>query len=183
MASRTTKYSAEDIASALVGRNYAVGDKEGRSLDMVGNNTDRNVVISGAAEILLASKLAYLVKNTSVGVNLEKIANVLHNASKTLETHTGIDIGISKTGISTRAVAVKLGEYDVPNLYKSVAVAANLAIGLTAAVFFATVEINFRTGSARSGAYFPEVIVLAEANDTLSGNAVLNPDIKRLVVL
>jgi len=46
------------------------------------------------------------------------------------------------------AVIIKLGEYVIPYFYISVAVAANGTSGLAAAVFFAAIIINLRTGTA-----------------------------------
>ena len=89
-----------------------------------------------------------------------------------------------KLGVSAVAHVIELREYVVPDFHVSVAVAAGLTVGFAAAVLFTAVEVNLGAGSARSGAVFPKVVFLAEADDFFSGNAdFLIPDFKRFVVV
>ena len=82
------------------------------------------------------------------------------------------------------AVVIELGEHVVPYLDIAVAVTAHGAAGLAAAVLLAPVIVDFRAGAAGAGAVFPEVVLLAEAEDTLRGNAdLLVPNVKSLVVV
>ena len=82
------------------------------------------------------------------------------------------------------AVVVELGEHHVPDLHVPVAVAANGAAGLAAAVLLAPVIVDLRAGAAGAGAVLPEVVLLAEAEDLLGGYAdLVVPDVPRLVVL
>ena len=82
------------------------------------------------------------------------------------------------------AVTLELSEYVVPDLHKTVAVAAGLAVRLAAAVFFAAVVVDFRAGTAGAGAMLPEVVFLAKAVDPVGGNTdLLVPDLVGFVIL
>ena len=124
---------------------------------MVGYNADGDVVFS-IFTVSFASDLAGLVDYLTDRVNLEHIVNTLHYASKTLKTHTGIDILLSKLGVVALAVIIELGEYVVPDLHESVAIATGLTVGRAATVLDSTVEINFGAGTAGAGAVFPEIV-------------------------
>ena len=85
-------------------------------------------------------------------------------------------------------VVVELGEYVVPDLDNTVAVADFLEVVLTdvveVAVLLAAVVVYLRAGAAGTAAVLPEVISLAELDDTLTGYAYLVcPDITGFVVL
>ncbi len=82
------------------------------------------------------------------------------------------------------AVVVELGEYVVPYLHVAVTVAADGAARLAAAVFGTAVVVDLRARAARTGAMLPEVVLLAEAEDTLRCNAdLLVPDLECLVIV
>ena len=74
-------------------------------------------------------------------------------------------------------VVVELGEYVVPDLDNTVAVADFLEVVLTdvveVAVLLAAVVVYLRAGAAGTAAVLPEVISLAELDDTLTGYAYL----------
>ena len=81
-------------------------------------------------------------------------------------------------------VVVKLRENVVPDLNIAVTVAADGAVGSSAAVFLAAVVIYLRAGAAGTCSVLPEVILLAEAEYLLGRNAYLvMPDIPRLVIV
>ena len=150
---------------------------------MVCDDTDGNIVLIVHA-VGFAGDLNHLVEDFSYAVDLEHIVNALHYASETLQTHAGINILMLKLGVSTVAHVIELREYVVPDFHVSVAVAAGFTVGFAAAILFTAVEVNLGAGSARSGAVFPEVVFLAEADDFFSGNAdFLIPDLKRFVVV
>ena len=82
------------------------------------------------------------------------------------------------------SVILKLSEHVVPHLNVAVTVAAHGAGGLSAAVLLASVVIDLGTGAAGAGAVLPEVVLLAETEDLLLGNAdLLVPDVEGLVVV
>ena len=69
-------------------------------------------------------------------------------------------------------VVVELGEYVVPDLDNTVAVADFLEVVLTdvveVTVLLAAVVVDLRAGAAGTAAVLPEVISLAELDDTLT---------------
>ena len=82
------------------------------------------------------------------------------------------------------AVAVVLGEYQIPDLHIAVAVAADAAGGFAAAVFGAAVKVDLGAGAAGAGAVFPEVILFAQADDAIRRHAhFFGPNVERLIVI
>ena len=79
----------------------------------------------------------------------------------------------------------KLSEYKVPELHISVAVAADLAGGLAAAVLFSSVEIDLGAGTAGTVcSSLPEVVLLAHSDDVIHRHACfLVPDLLCLIVV
>ena len=143
----TADNSTKNVAASLVGGDNAVGDHKGSRSYVVGNNTDRNVVIM-LGTVGLACDLTNAVKKGTNGINLKEVADTLHYAGKTLKSHTRIDILLSELGIIALAVVVELGEYVVPDLHKSVTVTAGLTVGAAAAELLAAVKVDLRAGAA-----------------------------------
>ena len=150
---------------------------------MVGDNTERNVR-SVAVAVFNVCNFADLFHNVADCVNLKNIAYTLHNARKTLKTHTGVDIRVRQTVVISVFVLVKLREYKVPEFNISVTFTADLAVGFSAAVFFAAVKIYFRAGSARALSDFPEIVLFSHTHNSVGRNAhFFRPDVKSLVVV
>ena len=81
-------------------------------------------------------------------------------------------------------VLVELGEHKVPKFHIPVAVTADRTVGTAAAVFLAAVKVYLGAGSAGACAYLPEVILLAEVDDSVLGDSdLLRPNLYRLFVL
>ena len=82
------------------------------------------------------------------------------------------------------AVAVELAEYQIPYLNITVAVAANVAVRLAAALFRTTVEVDLRTRAARTGTVFPEVVLSAQTNHVVFCHTdLLRPHVIGLVIV
>ena len=137
---------------------------------MVGYCTYRNIGVSALA-VFLSGNFAYPVQNVAYRIDLKHIINVLHNACKTFKTHSGVDVFVLKLGICAVSHIIELRENVVPYFHIAVAVAARLAVGTAAAVFLAAVEINFAARSARTRSVLPEIVLLAETDNMLLGNA------------
>ena len=82
------------------------------------------------------------------------------------------------------------GKYVVPYFHKAVTVTADLAVRLTAAVFFSAVIIDLGARTAWTCAMLPEIVTLSglgvtvESCDTLCRHTdFLRPDVERLVIL
>ena len=150
---------------------------------MVGDNADRDVVLR-IVSVLFTRNSADVINYLADGVDLEHIVNALHYASKTLKTHTGVDVLLRELGVVALTVVVELGEYVVPDLHKAVAVATGLTVGRAAAIFDSAVEIDLGARSAGARAVLPEVVSLAETNDSLCGNAdLIVPDVESFFIV
>ena len=145
----TAEQTAQHVATTCVGRHNAVADHESGAADMVGDNTERNVNLF-IFVVSYACDAANVLHDVLYGINLEQVVYALHHTSQTFQTHTGINVLVFHFGVVTVAVAVKLAEYQVPNLYIAVAVAANVAVRLAAALFRSTVKVDLRTRAART---------------------------------
>ena len=175
--------AAQNVAAALVGRDNAVADHHNGGADVVGDNAQGNIGLIAVA-VVLAGDLGHLVGDVAHGVNVEQRANTLYHARQTLQTHAGVDVLLLQLRVVAVAVVVELGEYVVPYLHVAVTVAADGAAGLAAAVLGAAVVVDLRARAARTGAMLPEVVLLAEAEDTLRCNAdLLVPDLECLVIV
>ena len=149
---------------------------------MVGDDAQGHVFLAALA-VARAGDLRDLVRDVHHRVDVEERINVLAHDGQALKTHAGVDVLLLELGVVVVAVVVELGEDDVPDLHIAVAVAADGAAGLAAAVLFAAVVVNFRAGAARTGAVLPEVILLAELEDAVLGDTdLLVPDAERLIV-
>ena len=179
----TAHQTAEDIAGTGVGGLDAVADHEGHAAGVVRDDAKGDVVL-----------LVFVVVDTGdVGnglhdvldrVDLEEVVDALHDAGQTLETHAGIDVLVFERRVIVVAVVVELGEDEVPDLHVAVAVAADLAGGLAAAVLFSAVIVDLGAGAAGTGAVLPEVVFLAETDHVVFRDTdVLRPDVPRLIVV
>ena len=136
-----------------------------------------------ALAVVRAGQLADLVGDVHDGIDIEEAVYILAHAGQTLQAHAGVDVLLLELGVVVVAVVVELGEHVVPDLDIAVAVAADGAAGLAAAVLGAAVIVDLGAGAAGAGAVLPEVVLLAEAEDPLGGDAdLLVPDVKGLVV-
>ncbi len=175
--------AAQHIAPALVAGQHAVADHHDGGTDMVRDNPEGHVGLV-ALFIVGAGDLADLIRNVHHGVHIKEGRNTLTGHRQPLKTHAGVDVLIRHLLVVALAVIDKLGEDVVPDFDIPVAVAAHGALRPTAAVFLAPVIVNLGAGTAGAGAVLPEVVRLAEAEDTLSRDIhVLVPNFKSLFVL
>ena len=114
---------------------------------MVGNDAQRNIAL-GISAVLHAHDVGDVLHDVLNGIDEEQVIHTLHDAGKTLQSHARIDIGMVERCVIALAVVLKLGEYEVPDLDKAVALAADVTVGLAAAVLIDTVKIDFGAGTA-----------------------------------
>ena len=175
--------TAQHIAATLVGGHHAVADHKGGGTDMVGDNPQRHIGL-GIVAVMYARDAADMFHDILDRIHFKQVVHPLHDAGQTLQSHTGVDVGMIQRRIVARAVAVELGEHEVPKFDIAVAVAAHAAGGRTAAVFLAAVKIQFGAGAAGTGAVLPEVVLFAQTNNMVGSYAHLTrPDIKRFVII
>ena len=174
--------AAQHIAPALVAGQHAVADHKGGGADVVGDDPQGHV--DGVALAILGpGDLGDLVGDVHHGVHVEQGVHVLAHHGQTLQAHTGVDVLLLQLGIVALAVVVELGEHHVPDLHIPVAVAAHGAAGLAAAILGAPVIVDLRAGTTGAGAVLPEVVLLAELEDVVGGDAdLLVPDAEGLGV-
>ena len=183
VARRAAQQAAQNVAAALVGGQHTVRDHKDGSANMVGDDAQGNVALLALA-VACAGQLRHLVGNVHHGIDVEQGIHVLADDRQTLQSHAGVDILLHELGVVAVAVIVELGEHVVPDLHIAVAVAADRAAGFAAAVLLAAVIVDLGAGAARAGAMLPEVVLLAEAEDTVGRDAdLLVPDLKSLVVV
>ena len=173
----------QHIAPPFVGGQDAVADHEGGGADVVGDDPQGHIPLLRLA-VVSAGELRHLVGDIHHGVHVEEAVHVLAHAGQTLQAHAGVDVLLLELGVVAVAIVVELGEHVVPDLDVSVTVAAHGAAGLAAAVLRPTVIVDLGAGAAGTGAVLPEVVLLAEAEDALGGDAyLLVPDVEGLVVV
>ena len=183
MAGRTAQQAAQHIAAPFVGRQNAIRHHEDGGTDVVGDDADRDIILLVRA-VGLARDALDMVQHGGDGVDLEQVADILHHAGQTLQPHAGVDIRPGQALVMPVAVRVILAEHQVPDLHITVAVAADLAVRLAAAMFGAAVIVNFRAGTAGAGTVFPEVVFLAEADHVIGRDAdFLGPDIIGFIIV
>ena len=175
--------AAQHVAPALVAGQDAVADHEDGGADVVGDDPEGDILGMTLA-VVGAGDLAHLIGDVHNGVHVEQRVHVLTHAGKALQAHAGVDVLLLELGVVALTVVVELGEDVVPHLDIPVAVAAHSAGGLAAAVLGAPVIVHLGAGAAGAGAVLPEVVLLAEAEDPVGGDAdVLVPDLEGLVVV
>ena len=174
--------AAQDVAPALIGGAHAVGDHHGGRADMVSDDTQGNVLLVALA-VVGAGDLADLVGDIHHGVHVKEGVHLLADAGQALQAHAGVNVLLCQLGIVALSVVVKLGEDDVPDLDIAVAVAADGAARLAAALLRAAVVVDLGAGAAGAGAVLPEVVLLAELEDAVLRDADhLMPDAEGLLV-
>ena len=183
MAGSAAQQTAQHIAAALIRRQNAVADHKGGGTNVVGDHADGDIGLF-ILTVGLAADAFHMMQDRLHGVHFKQVAHALHHASQALQTHTGIDVGLFQAGIVALAVGIELAEDQVPDFHVTVAVTADLAVGLTTAMFRSTVKVDFAAGTAGAGTMLPEVVFLAKTDHVAGINAhFIDPDIPSLIVL
>ncbi len=183
MAGCPAQQAPQNIAPPFVGRLYTVGNQECSPADVVCNDAQGNILLRvfAVSDTGLAADFLHDILH---GIHKEQVINPLHDAGKAFKAHSGVNVWLFKRGIAAFAVTVKLLENNVPEFDIAVTVAPNCTGWLAAAVFFAAVKVNLRTGAAGQAAMFPEVILPAEPDYTRRVYTdFFCPDIKRFVII
>jgi hypothetical protein len=112
-------------------------------------------------------------------VGLEDRGDVLEDRRNPVEAHAGVDVLHRQLGQGSVLGQVVAHEDVVPELEEAVrVVAGSLALG---AELRSAVEVELRAGAAGAGrAGLPEVVLAAEADDPLLGDARGAPDLDRV---
>ena len=149
---------------------------------MVGDHAERHICIVDLS-IFLACKSADMIAERFDRIHIKDRIHILYNRSQTLQSHSCINVLLFQFTVMSVAVIVKLGEYVVPDLHITVALASHGTVRTSASVFLASVIINLRTRSARSGTMLPEVVLFSKTEDPLCRDShLLIPDLERFLI-
>ena len=133
--------------------------------------------------ITLMRKTGNLFHHSLVGIHIKKRGNILADYSKSFQPHTGINVLLHKLGVVSLSVIVKLREYYIPYLNKTVTFSAHY-IFRTGTVLFTAIIVNLGTGTAGSCAVLPEIVCLTEAiNSFLRNTDFFRPNFERFFII
>ena len=184
MSCSSSDESSEDVFSSLVARSDTVADHERHRSEMVCDYPYRNVSVSFSVFVFHAGDLNDAVKYVFYSIYIEYRVNTLHDACQTLESHSRIDVRMRQIRVVAFVITAELSEHVVPELDVSVAVTARFAVRVVTAVLFASVIVDLRTWTARTGSDLPEVVVLSETDyPFLRQTDDIFPDSIRIVVI
>ena len=182
MAGGPAEQAAQDVAPTLVGGEDSVADHKGGGADVVGDDPEGDV---GGMALAVAGPgdLSDFCSDVHHGVHIEQGGDALAHGGQALQAHAGVDVFLLQLSVVVFPVVVELGEHHVPDLHIAVAVAAHGAAGLAAAILGTAVIVDLGAWAAGTGAVLPEVVLLAELEDALGGDAdLLVPDPEGLVI-
>ena len=189
MTGGTADQPAKNIAPSLIAGHNTVRHQKCCRTNMIGNETD-GYIIHSVNLITFSRHLADFIPDSLHRINIKYRIHILHHNCQTLQSHASINILLGKLRVSTLSVTLKLGKYVIPYLHKAVAVTSHLTVRLSAAVFFTSVVVDFRTGSTGTSTMLPEIITLSGFRITVKpGNPLcrhanlFRPDIESLIVL
>ena len=100
-------YSSKHIASTFVRRHNAVRYHKGSRADMVSNYTDRDIILL-VFLIFLSCYFANLISKSQKSIHIKDGIYILYSYSKSLKSHTSIDILLFKLCIMSLTIIIKL---------------------------------------------------------------------------
>ena len=172
---------AQDVVAVVVTRQDAVGNREGKSADVIRDdakgdvdlNLFRGRAIRERRGVFFAAEFFQLVKERAEDVGfvigddarkIGEIARVLHDARHALEPHARIDVPGGQGGKTPVRIGVELNEDEVPNFDATgVAFVDERTFGVASG---SQIDMDFRAGAAGAGfAHHPKVVFLATVND------------------
>ena len=178
------KQPAEHVPPAVVGGQDAVGDHECHRTNMVRDHPDSKVRLRAVA-VMDAAHGAGPLDHGHEQVGLEVGAHPLDDGRQPLESHSRVDVLLRQGHQCSVLLEVELGEHVVPDLQVPVTVAPHGALRPAAGELRPLVVHDLRTGTAGPLVpHEPEIVILAEAEDALVGNAhKLVPRVVGLIVV
>ena len=108
---------------------------------MVGDNTQRDIFFI-ILTVVDAHHLRDMLHDILNGIYKEEIIDALHYTGEALKAHACIYILLLELCIIAVAVRLELREYEVPDLYITVAVAADMAGRLATALLGSAVKVD-----------------------------------------
>ena len=173
--------AAEHVTTALVGRQYAVGNQERRCAQMVSNDPMRGLL------------WAFRIDSRQFGDRADEgrkeidriiVVGSLQNGGNALEPHAGVYRRTRQIYSFPTQKLLVLHEDEIPDLNKAISLGVGRARGAAGNVRSVIVE-DFRTGTAGSGlTHGPEVVVSGNAQDLAVGKSRnLFPKLKGVIIV
>ncbi len=170
--------AAQNVAAAFVGWNDAIGNREGKAADMVGNDAEGDIDrIGHGAAVFFAAHLFQHPENRGeyvgfiIGDNAGEVGEILgalDNRAGAFKAHAGVDVLRGQRRKGTIDVCIELHKDEVPDFDAFGAVGVD-HLG-TAVSFGREVDVQLGTGTARAGvAHHPEVVLAVAGHNTLFG--------------
>ncbi|MHC2377648.1 hypothetical protein ACVIHA_002023 [Bradyrhizobium liaoningense] len=171
---------AQHVAAALVRRQHAVGDEEGRGAQMVGDDAERG---HGLLARPGAERGRRRIDQVLEQVGLEHALDALEDAGHPLQAHAGVDRGTRQRLALLLRHLLELHEHEIPEFEEAVAVLLGRA-RRPAPDVLAAVDEDLRARTTRAGvAHRPEIVRGRDTDDAVVGEAGdLLPKARRLVV-
>mmetsp|Transcript_9357 Transcript_9357/g.15007 ORF Transcript_9357/g.15007 Transcript_9357/m.15007 type:complete len:626 (+) Transcript_9357:1284-3161(+) len=188
----TTQDTSQDVSSSIVGRQGAVGNGKGQRTNVIGNDTVRHILVadifgtqSAGVRLWVAGQLLDFFKERHEDIGIVVGIDTLQDASKTFETHTGIDVLGGERSKRSIGLTIELNENVVPDFNDIWQIGVDQFGGVASSN---TIVVDFRTRTAGPrGTHLPKVILGAKGQD-LFGRKILQPNVsafeigRRLVV-
>ena len=150
---------------------------------MVCDQTDGNIVCI-VFLIFFICDLANKITKCANCIYIKNRIYILNNYSKSLKSHTCINVLLFQCCVVSVSIVLKLCENVVPYFHVTVAVTAYCTSWFSTAIFLSAVIIDLRTWTAWTCAVFPEVVFFSETENTLRRNSdFFVPDIECFIII
>ncbi len=171
----------QHIAAALVRRQDAVGDEEGRRPQVVGDDPERGAM---RPVRIGAGKIGGGADERPEEIDVVIVVHALEDGGDAFEPHAGVDRGARQVHPLAAGQRLVLHEDEVPDLDETVAVGVGRARRAARNMVAMVVE-DLRARAARAGvAHRPEIVAGGDADDAMLGQARdAPPEIERGVVV
>ena len=164
VAHRAAHDAPQHVAAALVRRQDAVGDEEGRGAQMVGDDAVGGPLRPVGID---AGQIRAGANERAEEIDVVIVVHALQHGGDALEAHPGVDRGARQVDAFAARQRLELHEHEVPDLDEAVAVGVRRA-GRPARNVFAVVEEDFRARAAGSDVpHRPEIVAGGDADDAL----------------
>jgi hypothetical protein len=149
---------------------------------VVGDDAERRVFGHHASAVRPSRELSDPRQDPGKEVRVEVVVDSLEDRRDPLEPGSGVDRGLRQWRHRAGRVSLELHEDEIPDLERVVSGAVD-EVGRVPREVFAPVVVELRARPAGAGvAHRPEVLLLAEAQDS-RGRQVLLPELRGLVVV
>ena len=157
----------QDVTPAFVARQDAVADEKRRGPAVIGDDLDGDVLF-GVRSVVVARQLLDGAPHGGEEVRVVVGRDLLHHGGDALEAHARVDAGLRQRIEAAVVLAVELHEHEVPEFQVTIAVAARLAVRLSAAEGRPLVDEDLGARTAGTGvAHGPEVVLGREGQDAV----------------